>query len=384
MNKVRLGIVGVGGMGTAHAREVLDKKVNRCELTAVCDIDPKQLAKFDNSVQKFEDSRALVRSGAADAVLIATPHYGHTTVGVDALQHGVHVLTEKPISVHKADCERLIAAANKNKKLVFAAMFNQRTDPHYQKLRKLVQSGELGEITRVTWLITDWFRTEFYYSSGTWRATWKGEGGGVLLNQCPHNLDLLQWIAGMPCRVRGFCALGKRHHIEVEDEVTAYLEYPNGATGTFVTTTGEAPGTNRLEIAGDNGKVLLEGGRILFMRNEMPMFKFSRTVKASFASPGVWNIEIPAYGSGGQHLEIKQNFVNAILDGEPLLAPGREGIHSVELANAMLYSSLTGKTVDLPMDGRAYETLLKKLIRESKFRKKEGHGQSDDLSKSWR
>jgi len=383
MNKVRLGIVGVGGMGSGHAGEVLGRKVNRCELTAVCDINPAQLRKFDDPLKKFEDSRALIRSGAVDAVLIATPHYGHTTIGIDALGQGLHVLVEKPISVHKADCERLIAA-HKNKRQVFAAMFNQRTDPHYQKVRQLVHGGDLGPITRVNWIITDWFRTEFYYASGTWRATWAGEGGGVLLNQCPHNLDLFQWICGMPCRVRGFCGLGKRHGIEVEDEVTAYFEYPNGATGVFVTTTGEAPGSNRLEIAGENGKIVVEGGRVLFTRNTVPMTKFSRAAKAAFAAPETWNVEIPVRGSGGQHLEIKQNFVDAILDGVPLIAPAREGIHSVELANAMLFSSLTGKTVDLPLDGKAYEKMLKRLIRESKGSKKKSAGPAEDVSKSWR
>jgi predicted dehydrogenase len=384
VNKVRLGIIGVGGMGSYHARELLDKKVNRCELTAVCDIDPQQLAKYDNSLQKFEDSRAMIRSGAVDAVLIATPHYDHTTIGIDAFQQGLHVLTEKPISVHKADCERLIAAANKSKKLIFAAMFNVRTDPHYQKIRQMVKNGDLGEIVRVSWIVTSWFRTEHYYASGTWRATWKGEGGGVLLNQCPHNLDLLQWMCGMPCRIHAFCGLGKRHHIEVEDDVTAYMEYPNGATGIFVATTGEAPGSNRLEIAGENGKLVFENNRILFTKNEVPMTQFSRTVKDGFAVPPVWNIEIPISRSGGQHLEVKQNFVNAILDGATLVAPGREGIHSVELANAMLYSSLTGKTVELPLNSQAYEKMLKKLIRESKFVKKGGHGQSSDLTGSWR
>lgn len=366
---VRLGIIGVGGMGSCHARQVLDGAVKRCELAAVCDINPRQLAQFDDKIRKFEDSRTLIRSGAVDAVLVATPHYGHTTVGIDALQQGLHVLVEKPISVHKADCERLIAA-HKGRRQVFAAMFNQRTDPHYKKVRELVVSGALGRLMRVTWIITDWFRTEFYYAMGNWRATWAGEGGGVLLNQCPHNLDLLQWICGMPCKVRAFCSTGKRHNIEVEDEVTAYFEYANGATGTFITTTGEAPGSNRLEVAGENGKVVVEGGKVLFTRNEVSALKFCRTSKEPFAAPGVWNIEIPVHGCGGQHVEIKQNFTDAILDGAPLIAPAREGIHSVELANAMLYSSMMGQTVELPLNANAFERMLKKLIKTSRFVKK--------------
>jgi len=371
-HEVRLGIVGVGGMGSTHARSILAGKIGGLRLAAVCDINPERLDAFGNDLRKFSDSAAMIRSGDVDAILVATPHYFHTTIGRDGLNNGLHVLLEKPISVHKADCERVIAAYEKNKagKPVFAAMFNQRTDPHYQKLRDLVQSGDLGSITRVNWIITNWFRTQHYYDSGGWRATWKGEGGGVLLNQCPHNLDLLQWITGMPCTMRAFCNLGKRHVIEVEDEVTAYFEYPNGATGVFITTTGEAPGTNRLEICGENGRVVLEGGAIAYTRNTTSMIAFSKTSTSGFAQPEVWQIAIPVAHSGGQHNEILQNFTDAILTGKPLIAPAVEGIHSVELANAMILSSMQQKTVSLPLDGAAYERMLKRLIRESRFEKK--------------
>jgi predicted dehydrogenase len=287
------------------------------------------------------------------------------------MNSGHHILVEKPISVHKADCERLIAA-HTDDSIVFAAMFNQRTDPVYQKIREMVSGGELGKLLRVNWIITSWFRTQTYYDSGGWRATWEGEGGGVLLNQCPHNLDLLQWIVGMPEQVRGFCDIGKRHTIEVEDEVTAYMVYPDGCTGLFVTSTGEAPGTNRLEIAGDQGKLVMENGKLAYTRNEVPATEFLRTSKASFARPPIWNIEIPVHGRGGAHAEVLENFADAILTGSELIAPAEEGIHSVELANAMLYSSLMGKPVDLPLDGAAYEAELKRLIAESTFKKEAG------------
>lgn len=369
MKEVRIGVIGVGTMGSYHAHSLSEGKIGRCKLAAVCDIEPTRLAGYDDKILKFEKSGELIRSGTCDAVIVATPHYGHTTIGIDALEQGLHVLVEKPVSVHKADCERLIAA-HRRKGQVFAAMFNQRTDPHYRKVKHLIDSGQLGELVRVSWIVTSWFRTDAYYASGGWRATWAGEGGGVLLNQSPHQLDLLQWLCGMPVRVSGFCALGKRHKIEVEDEVTAYLEYANGATGVFCTSTGEAPGTNRLEIAGDLGKVIVENNRIAFTRNEVSAQKFCRTSKSAFSSPDVWNVEIPVNGSGGQHVEVLQNFVNAILDGTALIAPAAEGRHSVELANAMLYSSLIGRTVDLPLDGRAYEMALKKLIAGSHVAKK--------------
>ncbi|MBU0478515.1 Gfo/Idh/MocA family oxidoreductase [bacterium] len=383
MKNVRIGVIGTGGMASLHMNNI--KKTENAELTAVCDVD---LGKAKTAGKKynckvFSDHKELLKGKVCDAVMIVTPHYFHTTIGTDALNAGHHVLVEKPISVHKADCERLIAAHKKNKKLIFAAMFNMRTDPHYKKIKQLIDSGELGELIRVTWIITNWFRTNAYFASGSWRATWKGEGGGVLLNQCPHQLDLFQWLCGMPKKVYGFCSIGKRHDIEVEDEVTAYMEYKNGATGVFITSTGEAPGTNRLEIAGERGKVVLENDTLTFIRNEVPANKFINTSKQIFATPDVWNITIPVKDNGGQHAEILQNFVDAILKGEKLIAPAEEGIHSVELGNAILYSSMTDKPVEMPLNSKAYEKMLKELIRKSKFTKKTAKKIDGDLSKSF-
>jgi len=330
--------------------------------------------------KRFEKSEDLIRSGEVDAVLIATPHYGHTTIGIDALQNGLHVLTEKPISVHKADCERLIAA---QKGQTFAAMFNQRTDPHFQRIRRIVREGELGELKRMSWIVTNWFRTEAYYASGGWRATWKGEGGGVLLNQCPHNLDLLQWIVGMPSRVTAHCGFGVYHDIEVEDRVTAYFEFPNGATGVFVTTTGEAPGTDRLEIVGDRGKLVYESGRILFQRTEQSVTRVLENSPEAFASVDTWDCEIPVQGHGGQHLAIVQNFVDSILDGTELIAPAPEGIHSVELANSMLMSAWTNAPVDIPLDAKRYEALLQERIASSRFQKRAVKEAKVDMEKSF-
>lgn len=366
---VRLGIVGIGNMGGSHSHWVQQGLVPGCELAAVCDLNPKKLERFKD-IARFTDAGEMIRSGKIDAILVATPHYGHTTIGIQALKAGLHVMVEKPLSVHKADCERLIAAY-KNKKQVFAAMFNQRTDPVFQKIRSLIQNGELGKINRINWIITNWFRTEAYYASGGWRATWEGEGGGVLLNQCPHNLDLYQWLFGMPDQVRGFCKLGHRHDIEVEDEVTAYFEYKSGATAVFITSTGETPGTNRLEISGERGRLVVEEGRIGFLRNEIEATKFSRTTRESFSRPETWKVEIPVgHNPDPQHVYVLRNFTNAILHGEKLIAPAVEGIHSVELGNAILMSSLLGETVPIPLSGARYEKMLKKLIAGSRFKKK--------------
>ncbi len=384
MKPVRLGIIGMGNIGSHHAEYLLAGKVKRCELKAVSDAFVEKLAPYQQrGLKVFSDGEELIRSGEVDAVIVATPHFQHTTLGIAALQAGLHVMVEKPISAHKADAERLIAVRQQHPKLVFGGMFQMRTESRYLKIKKIISEGQLGEVVRFSWIVTEWFRTEAYYASGGWRATWKGEGGGVLINQCLHQLDMLQWLLGMPARVRGFARLGHFHKIEVEDDVTAYMEFPNGASGTFVSTTGEAPGTNRLEISGAMGKLLLENDRLLFLRNEVSMIELCKTAKLGFQKPDVWKIEIPIPPEPAQHATLTQNFVDAIQDGAALIAPGEEGIHSIELANAVLYSGLTGQTVELPMDSAAYERKLNELIAASKFEKKVVKTSSEDFTKSF-
>ena len=383
MKSVRLGIIGIGAMGSVHAQSIMEGKVPRCELTAVCDPKPERMKRF-SSAEAFHSAEELLLTSKTDAVLIATPHYSHTTIGIQALESGRHLLVEKPISVHKADAERLIAA-HRSSDQVFAGMFNQRTDPYFQKLHALVKSGELGAIRRVSWTITNWFRTEAYYQSSDWRATWEGEGGGVLLNQCPHNLDLFQWIFGMPARVRAFCNFGRYHDIEVEDDVTAYLEYSDGMTAVFSASTGEAPGTNRLEVAAERGKIVIENDQFWFSRNEIPMSEFSRTDPGRFSVPPIWDIKIPLESHGPQHNGILANFVAAILDGTPLIAPAQEGIRSLELANAFLLSTLEDRSVQLPIDALLFEKHLKGLIGSSSRKKPKVLKEvSDDMSRSFR
>ena len=390
MNKVRFGIIGMGNIGVVHADTLLAGKVARGELVAVVSSSPaKREAWAGRGMQVFSTAAELFQSRAVDAVIIATPHWQHPELGIAAFKAGVHVLMEKPIAAHKADAERLISAYQKtnsvlhspadhspahagkgqgndrqrNSKLVFGCMYQKRAEPCFQKIRALVQSGELGEIVRVNWIITDWFRTEAYYASGGWRATWAGEGGGVLLNQCLHNLDLLQWILGMPKSLRGFCQFGRFHKIEVEDSVTAYLEWMKGANGVFVSSTGEAPGTNRFEIAGTKGRLVLEHDRLTFTRNEADMLEFSRTATQGFVKPATHTEDIAFAKVELPHAMVVQNFVNAVLGGEPLIAPGTEGIHALELANAITLSSLQKKTLPLPMSGAVWQRKLNQLAR---------------------
>ena len=383
---IRLGIVGLGNMGRAHRNNILEGKVTGIDLTAVCDI-PKGLPEAREGETQFSDVDEMIGSGLIDAIHVCTPHPSHREIGVKALEAGLHVLMEKPLAVHKADCQALIDAYDKTgREKVFAAMFNQRTDPHYTTLKRLIDTGEIGKVRRVHWSVTDWFRTEYYYALGGWRATWKGEGGGVLLNQCPHNLDLFQWLFGMPEQVTGFCNFGRYHQIEVEDDATLYFKYPDGTHATFITSTGEAPGVNRLEVIAERGVVTVEDGVIRWERNETETSEFSDTSMSGFAKPDTWQVEIPIEGRGGQHVEILQNFSDAIREGAELISPAVEGIHSVELANASLLSAWEGKTIDLPMDADQYAAILTEKGDTSTFKKKEikaaATASADDFAKS--
>lgn len=373
MSKVRIGIVGIGNMGTGHAIYLSENRIANAELTAVCDINPKRLEwakeKFGGKVELFDNAEAMFSSGTVDGVIIATPHYDHPTLAIAAFEKGLHVLCEKPAGVYTKQVRLMNEAAKKSGK-VFSMMYNQRTNPLYQKMKDLVQSGELGEIKRTNWIITNWYRSQSYYDSGGWRATWAGEGGGVLLNQCPHNLDLWQWICGMPVRVRAFLSYGKYHDIEVEDDVTAYVEYSNGATGVFITSTGDAPGTNRFEITGDRGKLVAEDGKLTFWRLRVSERQFNKEYKGGFGEPECWKCEIPIRGEETAHQGITQNWVDSIIKGTPLLAPGLEGINGLTISNAMHLSSWTDDWVDIPFDEDLFYNKLKEKIDSSTFQKK--------------
>ena len=385
MDNVRIGIIGMGNMGQFHAKDIIEGKVARGKLAAVGSTSPGKLAEFEKKgIKVYGSGEEMITSGNIDALLIATPHYQHTSLGIAALEAGLHIMVEKPISAHKADAEKLIAKAKAHPDQVFAGMFQLRVEPRYQKIREIVQNGQLGDLMRVLWIMTDWFRSEIYFQSGGWRATWKGEGGGVLLNQCLHQLDAMQWITGMPNRVSSHVGIGKWHDIEVEDDVTCYMDFPNGATGAFITSSGETPGSNRLEIAGTKGRLILENDKLLLTRNAVPSDEWCKTSKIGFQQPETTEEEIPIPGSESPHAKLMTNFVNAIIDGEALIAPGSEGIGSVELANVMVYSGLIEKAIDLPLDGAAWEAKLNDLIVNSNHEKKTAEVSNEDFAASFR
>ncbi|MDO4458559.1 MAG: Gfo/Idh/MocA family oxidoreductase [Clostridia bacterium] len=369
MDKVRLGIIGIGNMGSGHIEYINEGACPEIELTAVCDIKENRREWCKENCKEgvviFDDAIKLMESGLVDAVLVAVPHYDHPKYVIEALNHGLHVISEKPAGVYTKQVREMNEAAAKSDK-VFAMMFNQRTNCVYRKMHELVHSGELGAIKRVNWIITDWYRTQAYYNSGGWRATWDGEGGGVLLNQCPHNLDLIQWICGMPSKVRAFCHTGKWHDIEVEDDVTAYLEYPNGATGVFVTTTGDAPGTNRFEVTLEKGKLVCENNELKLYRLDVNEREYCFTATEGFVPPsGHWET-VETDGENPQHKGIVNAFAAKILHGTPLVAEGYEGINGLTLSNAMHLSSWLDKEVEIPFDEDLFLEKLTELRKTSK------------------
>jgi predicted dehydrogenase len=368
MDKVRVGIIGIGNMGTYHAKNIIGGAVPQLELTAVTDGSPerrKWAAENLSGVTVYAQSEELMAGKLCDAVIIASPHYQHPALTIKALEAGLHVMCEKPAGVYTRQVKEMNAAADKSG-LVFALMFNQRTNCLYREMYRLVKEGELGAIKRVNWIITDWYRTQSYYDSGSWRATWAGEGGGILLNQCPHQLDLLQWICGMPSKIRAFCHNGKWHDIEVEDDVTAYLEYSNGATGVFITSTGDAPGANRFEITLEYGKLVCENNELTLWQLDVNEREFCKTASGGFDKPPCTVKKPVLDGKNEQHTGVLKAFGERILHGTPLIADGREGINGLTISNAMYLSSWLDATVTLPIDEDLFLKEFNKRLESSR------------------
>ena len=383
MENVRYGVIGIGNMGTSHSGWLAGGKIPGATLTAVCDIDEKRRAWAKENLPEvavFEDYKELLDSNLVDAVIIAVPHYLHPEMAIESLKRNINTMVEKPAGVYASQIREMNAEAEKHPDVKFAMMFNQRTNPLYQKVKEILEAGTIGELRRVTWIITSWWRTQKYYDSSAWRATWAGEGGGVLVNQAPHQLDLLQWLCGMPSLMEAHLKYGSHRDITVEDDVTAYFEYPNGATGTFITCTHDALGTDRLEIHGDNGKIIITDSKCVTVKkmdkpedvwnHELDFRQMLALVKGqtqqklyteeTFECPENWD---------QQHIDVLINFTNAIAKGEELIAPGAEGIKAVEIANAMFLSDWLGHAVTIPVDDELFYEKLQEKVQEEKNRK---------------
>ena len=372
---VNVGIIGIGNMGTSHLKNICAGKVKNMRVAAACDIleERRNFVKENYpEIHIYEDFEDMYKSGDIDTVLIAVPHYDHPRMAIKGFEYGLNVLTEKPAGVYTKQVLEMNEAAKKSGK-VFGIMYNQRTNPVYSKITELIEKGELGAIKRVSWIITDWYRPQAYHDSCTWRSTWKTEGGGALINQNPHQLDLWQWMFGMPSKIMSHVSFGKYYDIEVEDDVTAFLQYDNGLTGTYITSTGETPGTNRLEIACDMGRIVVENNKLIFNRNEVSEREFNKTFKGIFGNPEYWTCDIPAPGAPGeQHVGILKDFTRVMLHGGELLAPGYDGIKGLTISNAIHYSAWKNAWADVanfPHD-EFYE-LLQDKIKNSTVVKKE-------------
>ena len=382
MRKIKLGIIGLGNIGAQHYRNILDGKCPEISVTAVCDINTDRFqwvrdtyAEYQNDSanipypKMFTDASEMIRSGECEAIVIAVPHYDHPRYAIEAFQSGLHVMCEKPAGVYTLQVREMIAEADKHPELKFGMMFNQRTNCVYRKMKEILDSGELGEIRRSNWIITNWYRPQAYYNSSAWRATWAGEGGGVLLNQCPHNLDLWQWLCGMPSKVYAKIGFGKWHDIEVEDEASVIVEYQNGATGSFITSTADFPGTNRLEIVCDKGALICEDNVVTMHKLDASESEFTRANKSPYNAPGLSTVKVETDNKNEQHPAVLNAFAASILRDEPLVADGREGINALLISNAMHLSAWTGREVELPFDENLFKSLLDERIKTS--RKKE-------------
>lgn len=377
MDKVIIGIIGYGNMGAEHAQHISRGDVARMELGAICDNDEEKLKrakeKLGDSVKYYSDYKEMLKDENINSVLVATPHYFHPQMVIDSFAAGKHTICEKPAGVYTKQVREMNEAALKSDR-VFSMMYNQRTNPMYKKVREIIKEGKLGQLKRMHWIITDWFRTQTYYDSGTWRSTWVGEGGGALINQNPHQLDLWQWICGMPSKISAHCYYGKWHDIEVEDDVTIFAEYDNGMTATYVTTTGDSPGTNRLEITGTLGKIVIEDNTMKYWQNQTSDLDIIKNTVTSFGRPETWKVEVPIGGRdpGQEHNNILRNFTAAVLDGAELIAPGIEGINGLNISNAAHMSSwLGGEMVSLPVDEDKFYEMLQDKIKNSTVVKKE-------------
>ena len=372
MEKVRFGIVGCGNMGSGHAKNFKNGKIDNGVITAVCDINPAKFKYFEenfgDSIKYFTDAEEMFKSGECDVVMICTPHYIHPDLAILAMDNNLNCIVEKPAGVYTLQVKKMIERNETNDKIL-GIMFNQRMNPAFKKMKQMIADGAIGNIKRTNWIITDWYRTQQYYDSGDWRATWEGEGGGVLYNQAPHQLDLFQWIVGMsPSKVHAFCHFGKWHDIEVEDDVTCYCEYANGATGVFITTTADAPGTNRFEVTGTKGTLIFEKDKLYFKELEIDERDWMFSIGEGFKKPPVKpTVTVELEGEHTNHVGICNNIANAVLGLEEVYAPATDGINGVRLANAMLLSAWLGTSVDMTnFDDELFYEELKKRIATSK------------------
>lgn len=356
---LRFALIGcAAGIAMTHLEAL--GKLPGAQIVGMSDINAERGAAraAEHNAPFFTDHREMLAATTPDVAVIVTPHPFHAPIAFDCFDAGTHVLVEKPIAVEVADADRMIAAADAADRIL-AVNFQQRFKPSTEGARALIDEGVIGNILRVIW-IEPWFRTEAYYRSASWRGTWKGEGGGVLMNQAPHTLDLMCYLAGMPVKVWGWTRT-LRHGMECEDTAQAMFELANGSPGYFATNTIEAGQKPLFKIIGDRATLEIEPTRLHLTRFEPDSDTFMRTSPEMFASPQSETETIEFSGTGDGHLDVYRDLQRAIVTGTKPRTDGRETMRSLELANAIILSSYSGQPVTLPLDRAAYSELLQSL-----------------------
>jgi predicted dehydrogenase len=358
VNEIGVGVIGIGHAGARHAQALVDGAVPGARLTAVADLQSDRAQSFHVPVL---DASELVHAPGVDAVVIATPHLSHLALAAQALGARRHVLVEKPLGVDTAECNDVLLEYGRQgpERPLFGVVHDHRADPRFRWLSSLLKRGELGRVERVVWQATDYFRTEAYYAESPWRGSFAREGGGLLVNQAPHLFDTLVWLFGAPRRALGVCRFGRFHEIEVEDDVTAHFDFASGMSALVIAGTGEAPGTSRLEVSADRGRAVLEGNEATVHRNRESASGYRRREASGRPRADVERVVFPQEGRTG--LLLLQNFVAAIRGEARLLAPAEQAKHAVELANAVLWSCLSERPIDLPLDGAGFRRVFEQL-----------------------
>lgn len=371
MKQVRAALVGFGGMGSKYAAMIRDGQIDGMVLTGVCcrNARGQQILREEYPAaaiyENVEDT--LAHADDFDAVIIVTPHTSHVEIARQMVAAGKHVLLDKPAGVYARQVRELKEQADRAG-VAFGMIFNNRVNPAFMKARELLQSGAVGTPVRAVWVCNTWFRTQAYHKSAPWRSSWNGECGGLLINQSQHYLDLWLWLLGMPDAVYADLSFGRYAPITVDDAVDMQLLYNNGLHGTFISSTGEAPGTNRLEIWGEKGRLCVEctdfGGRVILDENEISTTRFAEENTDIYAQLPHHTREFPVQENPELYQTVLRGFCDHLRKGAPMIADGTDGLRAVELTNAAYVSGWMERKVRLPLDDTVFEELLHKKMEE--------------------
>lgn len=370
--KIRVAVIGIGRMGSIHARNLKIGNIKGAVLAAVCDILDLPIEKFKRkykNVPSYKDYKEMIEKESIDAVIVATQHYFHGNIVKYCMEKGKHVLCEKPLSVTAEEAISVIEESKRYPNLIKAIMWNQRTNPIHKRARDLIKSGAIGNIIRINYIVTDWYRSQAYYNQGGWRACLWGEGGGTLINQCVHQLDLLQWIVGLPINVEAkMFTIGR--NITVENDVIALFGYKDDVYCQFSASTHELRGTNRLEISCDKGRIVIENRKMKVYTYQKPESEVNRSTKSGYGfvkrKTNRYNYNLKfafrLVRDFGEQASIIRNFINTIRKKETLISPLEDGLSAVEMVNAVYLSAWEEKTYAIPIDSKYYSKVLEKKI----------------------